>query len=386
MIQAITQQRLEETLARYVSMPTVTNNIEACTAAIESIAAEYKELGLTVHTDGPNHPWLVATTQPESMIAKQVKILFVIHFDVVPFENDAQHRLRITEDKLFGRGVYDMKFAAAAVKEMVSDFAKEKRLNELDFGVLITTDEEMGGRDGALEFLKQGWRCDLAVIPDSGYNWSIERRAKGMTYLYVTAYGRSAHSSRPWLGDNPISKLAPAVTEIASHFKNEDHNSAVVSINAIESSNSLHANTTQIAKWARIGISVRAFTKTETQTALDFINTVAKKYNLTTETALDEPDAQLREENPLVQTFIEVATEIHGSPIEFSDAYAASDARHFGIFDIATVQMYPCGGDHHGPNEWISRGDLYKYYSLCRQFTEQAAVTHSVPAGAKRYI
>lgn len=373
MLQTTTQQRLEDTLARYIAMPTVTNNIEECSKAINTLSNELAALGMTIHTDGPIHPWLIATTTPQAMIDKRVKILFVIHFDIVPLENDDQKTLQITKDKLYGRGVYDMKFAAAAVKEMLVDFAKNNTLQDYDLGVLITTDEEKGGYDGAVEFIEQGWRCELAIIPDGGYDWTIEKRAKGLTYIYLTAYGRSAHSSRPWLGENPIAKLSPVIAEISEHFTHEDHSAVVVSINSIESSNSAIAQTTQIANWARAGISVRAFTDAEAQSAVDYIDMVAKKHGIVAEITLNESSVALQEDNMLIQEFMAVASEIQGKPVEFSEAYAASDARHFSKVNIPTVQMYPHGGDHHGPNEWIIRRDLYHYYLLCKQFCTKVA-------------
>lgn len=373
MSQTTTQQKLEETLARYVAMPTVTNNIEACSDAIKVLAAEFGALGMTTHTDGPIHPWLITTSRPEAMLAKQVKVLFVIHFDVVPFENDAQAMLQSGHGKLFGRGVYDMKFAAACVKEMAASLAKNSAITDYDFGVLITTDEEKGGYNGAAEFLKQGWRCDIGVIPDGGDNWTIERRAKGLHYINLVAYGRTAHSARPWLGDNPIKKLTPALNEIIKKFANEDPHAAIVSVNSLTTSNSHFDLSTQIPGWAKAGISIRAFSVEEAVRAAHIIEELAKKHKVAAQTALNEPPVHLVESDPLVQMFIKTANAVHGSEVSFSDALAASDARHFALYDIPTVQMYPTGGDHHGPHEWIARDDLYTYFKLCEQFCLAAA-------------
>jgi len=360
-------------LAHYVAMPTIPTDIAACSAAIKGLSVELSELGMTTHIDGPLHPWLIATTTATAMNSKHVKVLFVIHFDVVPFENEGQLAMRATQDKLFGRGVYDMKFAAACVKEMVAEFAAARKLTDYDFGVLITTDEEQGGYDGALNFLEQDWRCDIAVIPDSGYDWSVEARAKGITYIYLTAQGRSAHSSRPWAGDNPISRLAPAIDSITQHFPNTDPLGAIVSINSLETSNSGVHQTTQIPSWAKAGISVRAFTLPEIKEAVDFIRRVAQAHNITMHTTLQEPPVFLMNHNPLVQEFITTAAAVRGEKVETTDSMAASDARHFAKFDIPTVLMYPNGGDHHGPQEWIARQDLFTYYALCKAYVERVA-------------
>lgn len=367
------QAKIETSLTRYVSMPTVPTDIAACSAAIKGLATELGELGMTTHIDGPIHPWLIATTTPDGMERKHVKVLFGIHFDVVPPENEGQLALRATSDKLFGRGVYDMKFAAACVKEMIASFAAKSTLQDYDFGVLITTDEEKGGYDGTLHFLQQGWRCDIAIIPDSGYDWSVEARAKGITYVYLSALGRAAHSSRPWLGDNPISRLAPAIDSITKHFANDDPQGVVVSVNSLESSNSGVNQTTQIASWAKAGISVRAFTTGEIEESVQYIREVAKTHNVMMQTTLQEPPVHLLRDYPLVQQFMAVARDVRGAEIKLTDSMAASDARHFAKYDIPTVLMYPNGGDHHGPQEWIARHDLYTYYRLCKTFIERVA-------------
>lgn len=386
MQEKILQTRLEKTLTRYVAMHTVPNDVVACSAAIKSLSNEFERLGMSVHIDGPQHPWLIATSTPQAMKRKRVKVLFVIHFDIVPIENEGQLTMRATKDKIYGRGVYDMKFAAACCKELIQDLAHERSLQAYDIGILITTDEEKGGYDGAYDFLQKGWRCDIAVVPDGGWNWSIEERAKGLIYLYLHASGRSAHSSRPWTGENPISKLAPAIHEITQQFHNTDPLGLTASINSLETSNGAITNTTQIPSWAKAGISVRAYTHEELDAARTFIEEAAKKHGVTTSVTLQDSPVHLVRDNELVQVFISTAEEVDGKPIEFTDALAASDARHFAKFDVPTVLMYPRGGDHHGPEEWIVREDLYKYFLLCKKYVQKVARTEgNTPRKLQKY-
>lgn len=368
-----TQTRLEKTLARYVAMQTLPDNIAICRVSLQEISLELEKLGMVTQLDGPVHPWLIATTSAASMRRKRVKVLFVIHLDVVPGANEAHFDMRITKDRIYGRGVYDMKFAAACVKEMVADFAQEKSLQTYDFGVLITTDEEKGGQDGVGNFLTHDWGCDIAIVPDGGWNWSIEARAKGFVYIYLTSNGRSAHSSRPWTGDNPISRLSPALDDITKHFPNTDQYGTIVSINSVETSTSGIYHTTQIPNWAKAGISVRAYTEQELSDAVAIIQKVAAAHSVEASVTLHDPPVALMKENPLVQEFIATATKVHGQPINFSDALASSDARYLARYDIPTVVMYPDGGDHHGPGEWLLRQDLYKYFMLCKTYVMQVA-------------
>jgi acetylornithine deacetylase/succinyl-diaminopimelate desuccinylase-like protein len=368
------QKDLETTLAQYVAMPTTPDNIPACTKAMNAIAADFASSGMLVHVAASAHPWLIATTTPQAMRQKHVKVLLVAHFDVVAPHNKTHFTLHTTKDTLFGRGVFDMKFAAACYKELVNNYAQANNLNTYDIGILLTTDEEKGGQDGARDFLNQGWRCDLAIIPDSGWNWTIEERAKGLTYLYLQVNGRSTHSSRPWDGDNPIHRLAPALTEISQHFKNDNPQGVTVSIVSLEGKNGTQINITQTPDWVKAGISVRAFTTNEITKALDYIKGVAAAHNADVTLTLNDPPVHLLRNHPLVTSFIHIAREVHGEPIKFSDAMGASDARYFAQYNIPTVLMYPEGGGYHGPDEWIRRQDLYKYYNLLHTFIQKVAI------------
>lgn len=367
------QERLEATLARYIAMPTVSQDISACKDAIDTLARELNTIGMFTHHGGPMHPWLVATTTKKAMDQKRVKILLVIHFDVVPPNHENQFIMQATENKLVGRGAYDMKFAAACGMELLKDFASTGKLADYDIGILFSTDEEKGGYDGALEFLQEGWRCDLAIVPDGGNSWQLEGRAKGLAYVYLVAPGVSAHSSRPWEGDNPIHKLAPAMQEIAQHFASYGASDAIVSMNSIQTSGGDTPNTTRIPDWARVGISVRAFTVTETDDAVSVITDIAQKYGIETQVTINDAPVHLQKDNPLVHTFQQIMSDVHGQPITIVDANGASDARHFATFNTPTVLTYIDGDGSHGPEEWIKRTDLHKFYDLLNRFIQTTA-------------
>jgi len=367
------QARLETTLARYVTMPTVTIDIAACQQAIQTLAGDLAALGMATFTGNSKHPWLIATANPRAQHTRHVKVLFVVHFDVVAPAHDDHFTVKTTANKLYGRGVIDMKFAAAACYEVFKDLAADDTLSAYDAGILITTDEEAGGKDGASDFIQQGWRCDIAVVPDGGRDWSIEARAKGMNYIYVVANGLSAHSSRPWEGQSPLLRFTQAMQEIEAHFVNNDPQGLVVAINTIESTNAGIINSTQTPGWIKAGISLRAFTAAETEAGLSFIKQIAKKYSLTIVPSLSDSPVHLMRENPLVDTFIATLAEVRGKPSGFTDALGASDARHFAKQNIPTVLVYPEGGELHGAGEWIKRGDLLTYYKLVLHYLQKVA-------------
>ena len=111
----------------------------------------------------------------------EFKILFLAHFDVVPFgegwDTDPM-KLKVDSDKAFGRGTCDDK------GNIVSLLLLAEKLVESDFPctvmIAVTGDEEIGGRQGAgvlKEYLvKQGLFPDYIVVADGSGQDIIHRR------------------------------------------------------------------------------------------------------------------------------------------------------------------------------------------------------------------
>jgi succinyl-diaminopimelate desuccinylase len=111
----------------------------------------------------------------------EFKILFLAHFDVVPF-GDGWHsdplKLKIEGDRAYGRGTCDDK------GNVVSLLLLAEKLAESDFPctvmIAVSGDEEIGGRQGAgalKEYLiKQGLFPDYVVIADGSGQDIIYRR------------------------------------------------------------------------------------------------------------------------------------------------------------------------------------------------------------------
>ena len=85
-----------------------------------------------------------------------VDVLLMAHIDVVDAA-DPQFDPVIRDGKLFGRGAIDDKYAVALslvlAKEHVERLRQQGRTQkDLPFGVLITSDEEVGGHNGSVRW------------------------------------------------------------------------------------------------------------------------------------------------------------------------------------------------------------------------------------------
>ncbi|HEV7453958.1 MAG TPA: M20/M25/M40 family metallo-hydrolase, partial [Candidatus Saccharimonadales bacterium] len=209
----------ERQLATLVAMPTITDDIPANDMALDYI--EHYLAGRGMYTERfryDGHGALIAATRNGR---KRSAVMLSAHVDVMAGD-ESLFALRTDGDKLTGRGTYDMKFAIAAYMQLVDELQGE--LGRYDFSIMITTDEEYGGRgniNAVPHLLKAGYLPDVCILPDGGTDYKVERLAKGHWRFDLIASGRTAHGSRPWEGESASFKLIEALRELKTHFK--DH-------------------------------------------------------------------------------------------------------------------------------------------------------------------
>jgi len=122
--------------------------------------------------------------------AHAAPLALLVHFDVVDGADELfTPRIDTATSVLHGRGAIDDKYAVAMALVLV-----------------ITGDEETGGRNGAFRALPH-IRADFCVALDGGAPGSVITKEKGVIDLVLTARGKSAHGARPWLGENAVDAL-----------------------------------------------------------------------------------------------------------------------------------------------------------------------------------
>lgn len=205
---------LTEKLIRFPSMHANPKEILRCADFIEEY---FNEIGVAcLRLDHGGVPSVAVL--PEVGFAK---ILLMSHIDVVDAPEDLFSPL-IRDGKLYGRGSLDDKYAVALSMVLVKTHLDRLRENgrdiaDLPFGILITGDEEVGGRGGAKQALKE-IRTEFCIALDGGTVDKIVVKEKGILQLKLISTGRAAHGSRPWLGENAIEKLIDDVGRIKAFF------------------------------------------------------------------------------------------------------------------------------------------------------------------------
>src|ERR687883_1828736 len=130
------------------------------------------------------------------------RILLHGHVDVVPGE-EWQFEPREEEDELYGRGVYDMKGALAAMMYAVEDLNTLGCEATVELLVVPDEEQEHGARTGAEVLIKNGHVGDF-LITGEPTDFHVGTQSKGVLDLRVTLRGKSAHGSTPWLGKNAV--------------------------------------------------------------------------------------------------------------------------------------------------------------------------------------
>ncbi|MCW4041289.1 MAG: M20 family metallopeptidase [Candidatus Bathyarchaeota archaeon] len=186
---------------------------------VEVIREYCDQVGIktTIHAKDSTKPNIVAQIPNTPTAPQPSHIAWVGHLDVVPEGKleDWTHppyKGDISSDgTIWGRGASDMKGACAAALVAARVLkAQEQIPNKIDFW--FTADEEVGGINGARWLAhKKILQGDLCIIGDGSAgtltNPAIDIGCKGIAGTRLIARGKTAHGSRPYLGENALDKI-----------------------------------------------------------------------------------------------------------------------------------------------------------------------------------
>ncbi len=350
--------RLTKDLIRFKTMHSAPDEIRRCADFIlgylDSHDIDYQAV------DHNGYPSILILPQPG-----YAPILLMSHIDVV----DAPESLFDPVEKdgsLFGRGAIDDKYAAALslvlLKEQVNRRKESgKGIDALPFGILITSDEEVGGHDGAENVLADV-KVDFCIALDGGTLNKVVSKEKGLLTLKLIASGKAAHGARPWLGENAIENLIADFNTIKAEFNQTgpDHWHRTLNFSKIQAGKSFN----QVPDRAEAIFDIR-FTEDDDPEAL--LRLLQEK--IKGELVIEQKEPMfLGGESPYLDLLVKMY-----SDIITGNEHGASDARFLSVRGINGIVWGPEGDNSaHTLTEHVRIDSLFALYDRLDAFMEKA--------------
>jgi succinyl-diaminopimelate desuccinylase len=197
------RERLAERTLALVDIPSVSR--------AETEAMAFVRSALPLEPVWESDDVVFATTARQ---AGRPLVLLAGHVDTVPAQGNLPGRL--DGDAVVGLGASDMKGGVAVMLEL-ADWAAGGEL-ALDLGFLFFTREELAAEESPvpafLEACPEAREPELVIVLEPTDN-ELHVGCVGNLTALLTFRGVSAHSARPWTGENAIHKAAAGLAPLA---------------------------------------------------------------------------------------------------------------------------------------------------------------------------
>lgn len=342
-----------------VSIPSTKENTQALHDVLEIAKKELADFTIEeLEKDGiPSLLVYKEKTRP-----KKFKVILNGHLDVVPGKKD-QFKPHVKDGKLYGRGTYDMKAAAAVMILVFKEIA-----NTVDYplGLQLVTDEEVGGFKATKHQVESGVDAEF-VIAGEMTDFQLKNKAKGILWTKIITSGTSAHGAYPWLGENAVTKMHQVLSHIFQKYPTPLKEDWVTTINLakIETTN---ATFNKVPDDCTAWLDIRYIPedKENILSALKEIIGVRGELHI----QLMEPSFYTDPANKYILSLQKNIQEVSPHHGEIKHAHGASDLRHYAPIGAGGVEFGPIGYGMHTNDEWVDIQSLQDYYSILKKFLQ----------------
>jgi len=289
------------------------------------------------------------------------RITLAGHLDVVRTEHDAPPR--IEGDRLYGPGAADMKSGLAVMIALAQQahlpfhcdltlvfYAREEGpYAENELGPVLEADPELSQQH-------------LAICLEPSDN-CLQLGCNGSLHAHVTFQGRTAHSSRPWQGENAIHKAAPLLTRLAALSPVEYHDGDLV-YRTVTSATMAEGGRGRniVPDHFSLNLNHRFTPGVTSETAMDYIRTLVGS-EATIEFSDVSPSAPTFAEHPLVQSLRNAGV------VAVEPKQAWTDVARFASCGIPAVNFGPgVNAQAHQRNEWTHLSLLEPSLAIFHRF------------------
>lgn len=286
-------------------------------------------------------------------------LLLNAHMDTVGVAGmERPHDPVIVDNRLYGRGAYDMKGGLAAIMVAGAE-AKQQRLRG-DVIVTAVVDEEYASI--GTEAIAKRWKADAAIVTEPT-ELEICTAHKGFAWFTVETSGVAAHGSRPDLGVDAIVKMGKVLIGLEAL---EDGLRSSGIKHRLLGTGSVHAALIEGGQeWSsypercRLAVERRTvpgetleLLEAELATILASITDSDPDFRATVQTGLAREPFEISEDEPIVRTLWSHARATLGHEPGFGGASGWMDSALLAAAGIPTVVFGPGGEGAHAVVEW----------------------------------
>jgi acetylornithine deacetylase/succinyl-diaminopimelate desuccinylase-like protein len=360
-----------ELLEELVKIPSVSSDIPELLRIINYCKDYFKNYKNVFFKD------FISNRKPSVLISNcdtlSLDLLTLGHLDVVPVQDNSMFVPVIKDGKMYGRGVVDMKSADVVSMKML-EYVLENNF-KLKFGILLVTDEEVGGVDGAKKWSQElNLKSKILLDLDCCGNINkITKRGKGLFRFRLTAVGESAHGSMPWLGIDANQNLIQTIINLQKHIPYISKDTPIDDkwittlhvgiINGGTAVNIICPNSVAEIDCRRTD----EYSDEELKKIFESCLEKGVSYEMT-----DVSNVVLTDfTNKYVKKYIEVLEKETGNKTTYSDMHGGTDARFFAGNDISIIMHGLTGGEIHSPDEWLNINDFSLFEKTQIKFLEE---------------
>jgi succinyl-diaminopimelate desuccinylase len=294
--------------------------------------------------------------------APRPRVLLCGHLDVVPGEN-RQFEPVIRGDRLYGRGAWDMKGSLAALCAVV------KRTASLapPWCLLIVTDEETGGKNGAARLAREPWEAELFLAAEpTGLAFSLQ--SKGVLRLAVETRGRNAHGSQPWEGESAVERMmevGPKLRTVIPDLREEAWQTTAT-LSMVKGGTVIN----QVPDESTVWVDIRHIPDDDPRRLVSRLRKALRGHRV--EVLDSYPPMVCREDAPSLSGLREAFRRVTGREPGYHRSHGATDARYFSPRMDALI-FGPAGKDLHGPEEWVGIRSLHHFADIMEAWARHLA-------------
>lgn len=352
-----------------VAIPSVAGDTKALNAAVDYIAALLSgHPNITIERfESNNVPSLLAYYGP--VRPARFDTILNAHVDCVPGKPE-QFIPRLEGNRLYGRGVYDMKAAAIIMTDVFLQHQPEARR---PIGLQIVADEEMGGQNGVKYQVEQGVATDFAIFGEMT-DLDICNETRGICWIEVEFKGVSAHGGYAWNGDNAITKASNFANAVLAKFPvpKAQQWCTTANIASITTGNTAY-NIVPDAATVRIDFRFTAedLNFISRQSVCNLIAQIDPEAVIVDMPFL-EAAVHVPPEDPYLKHLAHIYERHAKRSVGFIRRYGSGDSRFYAVHGTPCVE-FGLAGDHlHADNEYIELEGTTVYRSTLQEFIEDS--------------